>query len=145
MRADNSRFIVQAARRRSQATRERAIRALRRLAATGDPVTFDAVARTAGVSRSWLYAQPDLRLEVGRLRAQQRERQGLAPDSPPVPTRQRASDASLRRRLEAANAEVRRLRQENRELREQLAWALGERRAAMHPGRSSSTMTGPCS
>jgi hypothetical protein len=55
MRADNSRFLVQAARRRSQATRERAIQALRRLAAGGAPVTFDAVARTAGVSRSWLY------------------------------------------------------------------------------------------
>lgn len=105
MRADNTRFLVQAARRRSQATRERAIQALRRLAATGDPVTFDTVARTAGVSRSWLYAQPDLRIEIGRLRAQQ----GRAPSSPPVPARQRASDASLRRRLEAVNAEIRRL------------------------------------
>jgi hypothetical protein len=47
MRADNSRFLVQAARRRSQATRERAIQALRRLAAAGGPVTFDTVARTA--------------------------------------------------------------------------------------------------
>src|SRR5687768_1380988 len=116
MRADNTRFIVQAARRRSQATRDRAVRALRRLAAKGDPVTFDGVARAAGVSRSWLYAQPDLRLEVGRLRAQQQAAQGLAPDAPPVPARQRASDASLRRRLEVANAEVRRLRQENQRL-----------------------------
>jgi Family of unknown function (DUF6262) len=145
MRADNSRFIIQAARRRSQATRERAIQALRRLAATGDPVTFDSVARTAGISRSWLYAQPDLRLEIGRLRAQQRERQRMVPDSPPVPARQRASDASLRHRLEAVNAEIRRLRQENQRLREQLAWALGERRAATHPGRSGSTMTVSCS
>ncbi len=47
MRADNTRFLVQAARRRSQATRERAIQALRRLAVTGGPVTFDTVARTA--------------------------------------------------------------------------------------------------
>jgi hypothetical protein len=40
MRADNTHHLRIAARRRSQATRERAIRALRRLAATGDPVTF---------------------------------------------------------------------------------------------------------
>ncbi len=145
MRADNTRFLVQAARRRSQATRERAIHALRRLAAAGDPVTFDTVARKAGVSRSWLYAQPDLRLEIGRLRAQQQEGQERAPGSPPIPARQRASDASLRRRLEAVNAEIRRLREENQRLREQLAWALGERRAATHPGRSGSTMIGPCS
>jgi Family of unknown function (DUF6262) len=146
MRADNSRYVVQAARRRSQATRDRAIRALRRLAASGDPITFDSIARTASVSRSWLYAQPDLRLEIGRLRAQQEGRgQGPAASTAPVPARQRASDASLRQRLEAVNAEIRRLRAENQQLREQLAWALGERRATAHPGRSGSTMTGPCS
>jgi hypothetical protein len=145
MRADNTRFLVQAARRRSQATRERAIQALRRLAVTGGPVTFDTVARAAGVSRSWLYAQPDLRLEIGRLRAHHHQGQERASSAPSVPARQRASDASLRQRLEAVNAEIRRLQAENRQLREQLAWALGERRAATHPGRSGSTMTGPCS
>jgi hypothetical protein len=150
MRADNTRFLVQAAQRRSRATRERAIQALRRLAASGDPVTFDSVARTAGVSRSWLYSQPDLRLEIGRLRAQQ----GRAPNSAPVPVRQRASEASLRCRLEAAGVEIRRLREENRQLREQLAWAHGEVRAVnVHrPGRQGddskrvrSTTIGPCS
>ena len=35
----------------------------------GMPITFDAVAREAQVSRSWLYNQPDLRAEVERLRA----------------------------------------------------------------------------
>jgi Family of unknown function (DUF6262) len=157
MRADNSRFIVQAARRRSHATRERAIRALRRLAAAGGPITFDSVARTAGVSRSWLYAQPDLRVEIGRLRAQQQPGRGRASSSPAVPARQRASDASLRRRLEAVNAEIRRLRQENRELRERLAWTLGELRAAGLHGQARHTETarrtrpegsptiGPCS
>jgi len=145
MRADNSRFLVQAARRRSHATRERAIRALRRLAATGEPVTFDAVARTAGVSRSWLYAHPDLRLEIGRLRAHHQQARASSP--PPIPARQRASDASLRQRLEAVNAEVRRLRAENQQLREQLAWALGEHRAAaIHPAGGHRPPTiGPCS
>jgi 3-methyladenine DNA glycosylase AlkC len=147
MRADNSRFLVQAARRRSHATRERAIQALRRLAAKGDPVTFETVARTAGVSRSWLYAQSDLRLEIGRLRALQQEGQARAASSPLVPARQRASEASLRRRLEAVNAEIRRLREENRQLREQLAWAIGERRAAsIHSSREDRSATiGPCS
>jgi hypothetical protein len=144
MPTDNSRFLVLAARRRSQATRERAIRALRRLVATGDPVTFETVARKAGVSRSWLYGQPDLRLEIGRLRAQQHG-QGWLSSTTSVPARQRASDASLRRRLEAVNAEIRRLRQENQELREQLAWAHGEVRAAKHADRSNSTTIGPCS
>ena len=89
MRADNSQHIVEAAIRRSEYTRSKAIQALRSLDAAGDPVTFETVAKQAGVSRSWLYGQPGLRAEVERLRAAHRR----APASP-VPTRQRTCDAS---------------------------------------------------
>ncbi|MFE9547238.1 MULTISPECIES: DUF6262 family protein [unclassified Streptomyces] len=102
MRAGNSQHIVEAARRRSEYTRSKAIRALRSLDAAGEPVTFDAVARQAGISRSWLHAQSDLRSEVERLRAACRR----APASQ-VPARQRTSDASLLRRLAAANLAAR--------------------------------------
>ena len=47
MRPDNTRFLIQAAHQRSQATRQRAIQALRDLAAAGDPITFQTIARTA--------------------------------------------------------------------------------------------------
>jgi hypothetical protein len=125
MRADNSQHIVEAARRRSEYTRSKAIQALRSLDAAGKPVTFDAIAKQAGVSRSWLYAQPDLRAEIERLRAaHQRELKSQ------IPVRQRASDASLLRRLEAANTRNRRLTAENQQLREQLARALGRQRTA---------------
>lgn len=143
MRADNSRHLITAARRRSAYTRAKAIQALRTLDAAGDPVTFETVANQAGVSRSWLYAQPDLRAEIEQLRAAHRR----TPASP-VPARQRATDASLQRRLELATAEIGRLRQANHQLRDQLAHALGERRAtAVRPATrtsSSSTMIGPC-
>ncbi len=72
MRADNTRHIVAAARHRHEYTRAKAIQALRELDAAGTPVTFEAVARAAAVSRSWLYAQPDLRAEIERLRAASR-------------------------------------------------------------------------
>jgi hypothetical protein len=126
MRADNSQHIVNAARRRSEYTRAKAIQALHTLDAAGEPIAFETVTRRAGVSRSWLYAQPDLRAEIERLRAAHRRE----PRSP-VPARQRTSDASLLRRLEAANARIRRLTEENQQLREKLARALGEQRAAM--------------
>ncbi|GGT30664.1 DUF6262 family protein [Nonomuraea spiralis] len=64
MRADNTHHIVDAARRRAEWTRQRAIAALRRIDAVGRHVTFDAVARQAKVSRSWLYTQDDLRAEI---------------------------------------------------------------------------------
>ena len=66
MRADNSHHVIAAARQRSKATKRRAIAALRVLDNTGTQVSFDAVAREAKVSRSWLYAQPDLRAEILR-------------------------------------------------------------------------------
>jgi hypothetical protein len=87
MRPDNTRFLIQAARQRGQATPQRAIQALRDLAAASTPVTFQTVARAAGMSRSWLYGQPDLRAELERLRAPS----ARAPSSPPIPARQRAA------------------------------------------------------
>ncbi|WOP07073.1 DUF6262 family protein [Streptomyces cyaneofuscatus] len=123
---DNSHLIVDSARRRAAATRRRAVSALRRMDATGSVITFEAVAREAGVSRSWLYNQPDLRAEIERLRARHRP----VPAARPVPDRQRASEASLLRRLEAATERTRQLEEENRELRQSLALALGERRTS---------------
>ena len=128
MRADNTRHVVEAARRRSQLTRSKAVQALRAMDAAGEPITFEAVAQRAQVSKSWLYAQPDLRAEIENLRATHRQ----APDSR-IPARQRSSDASLRQRLEAANTRLRQLAEENRTLREQLARALGEQRSASSP------------
>jgi len=68
MRADNSCNIVAAARSRHQVTRAKAIKALQEIDAAGTTVTFSAVARSAGVSRTWLYTQEDLRTEIERLR-----------------------------------------------------------------------------
>ncbi|PJE03129.1 DUF6262 family protein, partial [Mycobacterium sp.] len=98
MRADNSIHLIAAARRRHEHTRANAIAAMHELDRTGAVLTFEAVARHAGVSRSWIYTQTDLKDEIGRLRAQRRPE-----PSTPLPARQHASDESLRRRLEIAN------------------------------------------
>lgn len=147
MHADNSRHVIAAAHRRSAATRKRAVSALRRMDKAGLPITFDAVAREAAVSRSWLYNQPDLRAEVERLRS----RGNPSRPGRPVPYRQRASDASLLRRLESATERIRQLETENQQLREALALALGENRAADirgsnrdTPRKKSATIIGPC-
>ncbi len=57
MRPDNTARLVTAAKRRHELTRAKAIRALRELDRAGTPVTFETLARTADVSRSWLYTQ----------------------------------------------------------------------------------------
>lgn len=129
MRADNSRHIIAAARQRHELTRAKAIQALRTLDNAGAEITFETVAQTAGVSRSWLYAQPDIRAEIERLRGTRRR----APATP-IPSRQRSSDASLLKRLEAAHQRNHRLSDENDALRRQLAEVLGQLRAVnTHP------------
>ena len=149
MRADNSRHVIAAARRRAERTRERAIAELRRMDATGQRITFNSVSRAAGVSRSWLYAQQDLRAEIQRLR----QRHPATPPTQVPPQRQRASDTSLLRRLEAATARIRHLETDNQQLRDALARALGERRATEvigqrngrdTPKKNSPKITGPC-
>jgi Family of unknown function (DUF6262) len=132
MRPDNAAPIVAAARHRHELTRARAVQALRELDRAGAPVTFAAVAARAGVSRSWLYAQPGIRDQVVRLR----EATSRAPAAP-VPAAQRTTEASLLRRLEAAHAERRRLQAENTRLRQEIARTgrlvarvLGEQRQA---------------
>jgi hypothetical protein len=123
MRADNSRHILQAARQRHELTRSKAIAALRGLQNRGAAVTFESVAAAAGVSRSWLYTQPDLRDDIIRLR------EGRRPD-PPQSSRRRdgASIDSLRARLALAQDRIRTLTEENARLHHQLALALGHRR-----------------
>ncbi|MFZ5871201.1 MAG: DUF6262 family protein [Actinomycetota bacterium] len=147
MRADNSSHLTTAARNRHELTRAKAIRALRELDRAGTPITFGAVANYAGVSRSWLYAQPDLRSEIERLR----EATTRAP-TPSVPAAQRTSDASLLARLQAAQERNRLLSEDNQRLRRQLAHALGDQRAVAHldgppearrRGHGSATI-GPC-
>jgi hypothetical protein len=147
MRADNSRHLIAAARNRHELTRAKAIRAIRELDRAGTPITFEAVARHAGVSRSWLYAQPALRGQIERLR----EATSRAP-VPAVPAAQRTSDASLLGRLQAAQERNRLLSEDNQRLRRQLAHALGDHRVVAHldeppagrPQGHGSATIGPC-
>jgi len=126
MPADNARHLRAAAQRRADQTRRRAVAALRRLDAAGAPITLEGLAREANVSRSWLYTQPDLRLDIERRRRRHRP----APAQTVPPERQRASDASLLQRLHAATERIHRLEHDNQQLRDTLARALGERRTA---------------
>lgn len=123
MPADNSRHLIAAARRRSQATHRRAVAALRRMDNQGLPITYQALAQQADVSRSWLYSQPALRTEIDRLRHRQRPAEAR-----PVPDRQRPTDNSLRTRLDLAAHRISNLESENQKLRLALAQALADRR-----------------
>ena len=125
MRDQRAERLSRHARERAERTAQRARDALAVMANDGEPVTVAARAAKAGVSRSWIYTQPDLRDRVEQLQhdhARRCDRSAHRADS-------RASTDSLRRRLELAHARVQQLRTENEQLRRSLARALGHRRA----------------
>ena len=115
--------LSEAAARRHELTRSKAIQALRELDRAGTLVTFAAVAQAAGVSRSWLYTQPDISGQIRRLREK-------TAGAGAIPAAQRATDASLHARLTAALDRNKQLAGENARLRRQLARALGDQRSA---------------
>jgi hypothetical protein len=125
MRADNSRFIVEAAKERRDAALRRTYEAIGRLDQAGQPITFAGVAAVASVSRAWLYRQPLIRAEIERLRVAQARSARPAP-----PVAQRGSEESQHRRIEALLEDNKSLRDECGRLREQVARLLGEQRMA---------------
>jgi hypothetical protein len=115
--------LSEAAARRHELTRARAVQALRELDRAGTPVTFAGVAQAAGISRSWLYTQPDISSHIRQLREK-------TDGAGSIPAGQRATDASLRARLAAALDRNKQLADDNARLRRQLARALGDQRSA---------------
>jgi len=118
--------LAETAARRHELTRSRAVQALRELDRSGTPVTFAGVGRAAGVSRSWLYTQPDISSQIRRLR----QETSSAGSAGAVPAAQRDTDASLRTRLTATLDRNKQLADENARLRRQLTRALGDQRSA---------------
>jgi hypothetical protein len=120
---DNAALLTRANARRRQATLAAARDAIERLGREGRRVSFGGAAKAAGVSRAWLYRDPEIRNLIEQLRG-----------TPQTTTRDahRASADSLRQRLDAARADITRLRAENAALRDQLARHFGGQRTHTH-------------
>jgi hypothetical protein len=118
MRPDNTHYLQEWRQQRQQQALHAATEALRAFDREGRLITFAGVAQAAGVSRGWLYKSP-LADEVKRLRDMQ-QASGVR-----LPAAQRSSDTSLRRRLEAAVDDNKRLRAKVRRLTTELELALG--------------------
>ncbi|MCJ0874921.1 DUF6262 family protein [Streptomyces sp. AP-93] len=118
-RTKRTQTLAAAAQAKSQAKTEAAEKAIRVLVKRGEPVTFQAVQREAGVSHAFLYNHPDLRGRIERLRAQAR----------PIPAPAPAADTESSLVL-ALTGQLTRLKKQHRQeiqtLREALEQAHGE-------------------
>ncbi|MGG6237778.1 DUF6262 family protein [Nodosilinea sp. AN01ver1] len=94
-------------------TFERAEAGIRQLIKEGRPINFETVKEVSGVSRAWLYNQPELRQRIEQLRGQGQVKKT-------VPPQQKASNASNAAKVKTLLQEVKKLRAENQGLRQHL-------------------------
>lgn len=126
MPADRIHRLAEHARARHDQTLQQAEAALETMVNDGDVVTVAHLASRAGVSRSWIYTQPELRDRIEQLQQNGRRTTG----SPGGNAGSHASEESLRRRLTLALQRITQLREENQQLRDSLARVHGQLRAA---------------
>jgi hypothetical protein len=117
--------------------------AVRKVLRAGEPITFRRVASVARVSTGWLYAQPDVKERITRLRGQ--------PDGKAGPPPERASDASndavvraVRQGVGTLDEERRRLLARVEQLKARVEVLYGDfyaKRAAMPSGSPSAAKT----
>jgi chromosome segregation ATPase len=109
--------LIAARRNDSNRRRQKVVDALDRLHTSGEHITVSAVARTAGVDRSFLYRHDDLRSQI-LAAADQPE--------PPSSSSTRTSHRSLQADLANLRAHNERLRHQVTKLSERLSEVLGE-------------------
>jgi len=111
--------LTAAAKSRSESKTKAAEQAIRALVKRGEPITFQAVGREAGVSHAFLYNHPDLRSRIEHLRAQARP-------TPAHPTQSDQSDTLILALTTQINQLKQRHRQEAQALKAALEQAHGE-------------------
>lgn len=123
-RARRSAVLNAAAKAKSKAKTSAAEQAIRTLVKRGEPVTFQAVCREAGVSHAFLYGHDDLRRRIQHLRDQARPAPKQRPEGPDtivlaltsqidqLKKRHRDEVHALRTALEQAHGENLHLRRE---------------------------------
>ena len=121
--------LTAAAKAKSHTKTDAAQRAIRALLKRGEPITFQAVQREAGVSHSFLYTHPELRGRIERLRAEAHPARTVPP--PPADAQStlvQALTSQLRHLKQQHHAQVQSLKTaleqahgENLDLRRELA------------------------
>jgi hypothetical protein len=123
MRADNSHLIKEAAQRKHAACLESVTAAIREADRLRRPVTVLGIAKSAGVSASWIYTQPEVFAAIRERRDAADRRQTVR-----VPAAERAGSSGQQKRIELLTDKLRQLIAENEQLRRELATVHGELR-----------------
>ena len=116
----NTRGLRAHAQEKAVETARRAEEAIARLLQEQRPVNFKTVAETAGISTAWLYGNEAVKQRIMHLRAQQ-----VPAVQVKIPLREQASSASKDAMITALRQRVKKLEEENRDLKRQVEVANG--------------------
>jgi len=108
------------AQQKAMDTARRAEAAIAHLLKEQRPVNFKTVAETAGISTAWLYGNEALKRRIMHLRVQQQPSVQVK-----IPPREQASSASKDAMIAALRQRVKKLEEENRDLKRQVEVANG--------------------
>lgn len=120
---DNSAALRRSRRQDSRTKRHRAAEAIEVFEQGGEPVSFPAIARRAGVSVSLLYSDPELAARIAT--ARERQRQAGHQHAWQLPVRSLVTERSLHTDLANSKEQTRQLTEEVAVLRDRLARQLG--------------------
>jgi S-adenosylmethionine:tRNA-ribosyltransferase-isomerase (queuine synthetase) len=119
----NTAGLAAYAKQKAQATQQRVSDVIDLLLKEGKTVNFNAVATATGVTKSYLYGQPDLRERIDAIRQQQGAARLRVVSGPRETGR---TDKSKDILLEAKNRRIAELEAENARLKTELKAALGK-------------------
>jgi predicted RNase H-like nuclease (RuvC/YqgF family) len=108
------------AQEKARETARRAEAAIAYLLKEHRPVNFKTVAEAAGISTAWLYGNETIKQRIMHLRAQQQPSVQVR-----IPPREQASSASKDAMIAALRQRVKKLEEENRDLKRQAEVANG--------------------
>ncbi len=114
----NTEGIKSSAQKKRQDAFDKTDEAIKVLIKTQKPINFEAVAQAAGVTRQWLYNQPELKNRIETLRAQQTPKKS-------IPQSQSASDASKDAIIKTLRQRLRKAEDDNKELQKRIEVAYG--------------------
>ena len=117
----NTQGLINNAQKKRQMTIEKAEKAISKLIKTKKKVNFLSVSKTANVSKAWLYKEKAVADRIIHIRDQQKTTYALPPKKS-----QKASDASKDAIIMTLKERIRKLENENRDLKKQLEIAYGQ-------------------
>lgn len=115
----NTEGLAQVAQEKRKETFERLEKGIQSLIKERKVINFNTVAAAAGVSKAWLYREPEVKARIEQLRKQ-------ATPKKEVPAAQKASDASKDALIKTLRERIKKIEAENQDLRRQNEVAYGQ-------------------